>query len=67
MAYSKITWVNDSSPAINANNLNRMEEGIDESQKGRIQLDTSASPGTDDGDLYEALVALGWDSEVIEA
>lgn len=28
-------------------------------------LNTSASPGTTDGDLYAAIVALGWDSDVI--
>lgn len=28
-------------------------------------LDTTAAAGTVDGDLYAALVALGWDSEVI--
>ena len=28
MAYTKTTWVNDSKPAINAANLNKIEEGI---------------------------------------
>lgn len=28
-------------------------------------IDTAASPGTTDGDLYAAIVALGWDSDVI--
>lgn len=28
-------------------------------------LDTTASPGTTDGDLYAAIVALGWDNDVI--
>lgn len=33
---------------------------------GKLSLDTSAQTGTTDGDLYAAIVALGWDSEVIE-
>ena len=28
MAYTKTTWVNDSKPAINAANLNKIEQGI---------------------------------------
>ena len=28
MAYTKTKWVNDSKPAINAANLNKIEEGI---------------------------------------
>lgn len=28
MAYSKTTWANDTTPAINANNLNKIEQGI---------------------------------------
>lgn len=28
MAYSKTTWVNDTTPAINADNLNKIEKGI---------------------------------------
>lgn len=30
MAYNRTNWVNDSLPAINAGNLNNMEEGIEE-------------------------------------
>lgn len=33
---------------------------------GLISLDTTASPGTTDGDLYAAISALGWASDVIE-
>lgn len=32
----------------------------------KLGLDTTAASGTTDGDLYAALVALGWDSDVIE-
>lgn len=30
-----------------------------------IDIDTNASPGTVDGDLYAAIVALGWENDVI--
>jgi len=30
-----------------------------------INLDTSAASGTDDAELYDAIVALGWESDVI--
>lgn len=33
---------------------------------GKVDINTSASPGTTDGDLYAAIVALGWDDDVIE-
>lgn len=32
----------------------------------KIYLDPSAASGTTDGDLYAAIVALGWESDVIE-
>ena len=35
-------------------------------KEGKLLLDTSAQAGTTDGDLYAAIVALGWDSDVIE-
>ena len=38
----------------------------DNSYAGKISLDTTAASGTTDGDLYAAIVALGWDSDVIE-
>ena len=73
MAYSKTVWVNDNAPALNATNLNKIENGIynnaenvDDLLDGLIDLDTTASPGTTDGDLYAAIDALGWASDVIE-
>lgn len=73
MAYSKTVWVNDNAPALNATNLNKIENGIydnaenvDDLLEGLINLDTTASPGTTDGDLYAAIVALGWENDVIE-
>ncbi len=32
---------------------------------GLLELNTSAAAGTVDGDLYRAIQALGWESEVI--
>ena len=32
----------------------------------KLELDTTAEAGTTDGDLYAAITALGWESEVIE-
>lgn len=66
MAYSKTTWVNGSPPALSAENLNKMEDSIYDSSEGRISLDTTAATGTTDGDLYAALVALGWQNDVID-
>lgn len=34
--------------------------------EGKLSLDTSAASGTTDGDLYAAIVALGWENDVIE-
>ena len=73
MAYSKTVWVNDNAPALNAVNLNKIENGIydnannvDDLLDGLIDIDTSAASGTTDGDLYAAIVALGWQDDVIE-
>lgn len=33
---------------------------------GMITLDTTAAPGTTDGALYAAIVALGWQNDVID-
>lgn len=38
----------------------------DNSYDGKVSLDTSAQSGTTDGDLYAAIVALNWDSDVME-
>lgn len=32
----------------------------------KLGLDTTAASGTTDGDLYAAIVALGWQNDVIE-
>lgn len=72
MAYTKTTWVNEGPPAISADNLNKIETGIynnaedcDDLLNGKINLNTAAAAGTVDGDLYAAITALGWQSDVI--
>lgn len=40
MSYTKTTWVNNQAPAINADNLNHMEQGI-ESAHNQIDINTS--------------------------
>ena len=72
MAYTKTIWVNNSAPPISADNLNKIETGIfnnaedcDDLLDGKIDLDTAAAAGTVDGDLYAAITALGWQSDVI--
>lgn len=40
--------------------------GDTEIENPYYSLDTTASPGTTDGDLYAAITALGWENDVIE-
>lgn len=54
--YLRMVTSNGASEIVSASNL----------YSGLIVLDTTASSGTTDGDLYVAIVALGWDSYVIE-
>ena len=66
MSYVKTQWVNGGPPALSAENLNKMEDSIYNSSEGMISLNTSAASGTTDGDLYAAIVAMGWEDDVIE-
>lgn len=43
-----------------------LSTGDTEIENPYFSLDTTASPGTTDGDLYAAITALGWQSDVIE-
>ena len=72
MAYSKTNWVNGSAPALSAENLNKIEEGIYNNdvaigvlQEGKISLDTTKPPGTVDGNLYAVIVDLGWTDVIV--
>lgn len=48
---------------LNATNLN---DQTTNRYTPTFDLDTSAAPGTTDGDLYAAITQLVWQSEVIE-
>lgn len=50
----------------NANDISTNTADITNLKAGKIDLDTSAQAGTIDGDLYAAIVALGWESDVID-
>lgn len=50
MAYTKTTWVNDQEPAINAINLNKMEQGIEDAHG------LAGTPGEDGTDGREVLL-----------
>ena len=41
--YSKTTWVNNEAPAINATNLNKIEEGIDNVDTELVSQDSRIS------------------------
>lgn len=49
VSYTRITWVNEETP-LNANNMNRMEEGIEEA------IDSTAI----DPAVLTQYAALGW-------
>ena len=48
---------------INAANMN---DQVTNRYTPTFDLDTSAGSGTDDGDLYAAIQAAGWENDVIE-
>jgi hypothetical protein len=43
MAYIKTTWVNTTSPAINAGNLNKLEQGVEDAHIGFASAQTTAN------------------------
>jgi hypothetical protein len=43
MAYVKTTWVNTTSPAINAGNLNKLEQGVEDAHDGFGAAQTTAN------------------------
>src|SRR5699024_6032769 len=45
MAYTKTTWVNDSKPAINAANLNKIEQGIADAHAVVAEPGPQGEPG----------------------
>ena len=65
MAYNKTTWVNGGPPALSAENLNKIEDELADVSDGLLEFDTTQPTGTVDGDLYAALVALGWTDVIV--
>lgn len=65
MAYSKTTWVNGGPPALSAENLNKIEDELADVSDGLLEFDTTQPTGTVDGDLYAAIVALGWTDVIV--
>lgn len=57
---------NVSDISTNATNIATNTTNIAKLLAGKVDLDTTAAAGTTDGDLYAAIVALGWEAEVIE-
>lgn len=67
MAYSKTTWVNDNAPALNAANLNKIENGIYNNSLDIADLHTfvldcgtlSSMPATiTDDEITEDMIAV---------
>lgn len=46
MAYTKTVWVNDEKPAINADNLNKIEQGIEDAQTA-VSTETTSRQAAD--------------------
>lgn len=69
------TVINNTNEAVNAiadkvevnrGNIEINANAITVLQDGEIDLDTTQPTGTTDGDLYDAIVELGWASDVID-
>lgn len=60
MAYTKTAWVNDSKPAISAENLNKIEEGIAAAHA------IVAKPGKDGKSAYQIAVDSGFEGSESE-
>lgn len=58
--------VNRGNIETNATYIANHETAIGLLQDGEIDLDTTQPTGTTDGDLYDAITALGWASDVID-
>lgn len=54
--YSKTTWVNNEAPPINASNLNKIEEGIDNVDSGLVEVEQTLTVRMD---ALETLVSQG--------
>lgn len=50
MAYTATTWVDDSTPAINAANLNKLEKGVADAHTAVAEIELTPGPKGDKGD-----------------
>lgn len=60
MSYMKTNWVNGQAPAINADNLNKIEQGIEDAHEAIDQLiDITASENTGKAIIGDLLIQWG--------
>ena len=50
MAYTTTKWVDDSTPAINAENLNKLEKGVADAHTAVAEIELTPGPKGDKGD-----------------
>lgn len=60
MAYTKTTWVNNQAPAINADNLNKIEDGIFNNDAAVSNLTTEVGKKTVSYAMQTTLTVAGW-------
>jgi len=59
MAYTKTVWVNNSTPSINATNLNKIENGIFDVDAAVASLSASVGAGIAAGSIVYAYKNFG--------
>lgn len=77
MAYTKTNWVNNNEPAINADNLNHLEDGIEKAYGVELLAVVDTAPSecsvgdkyfnTTTNKIYEATATDTWDTEGYDA
>lgn len=58
MAYTKTTWVDDNAPAINASNLNKIEQGIEEAHIGWSSISATLTYASADSPTFVANTSI---------
>lgn len=77
MAYTKTNWVNNNEPAINADNLNHLEDGVEKAYGVELLAVVDTAPSecsvgdkyfnTTTNKIYEATATDNWDTEGYDA
>lgn len=77
MAYTKTNWVNNNEPAINADNLNHLEDGVEKAYGVELLAVVDTAPSecsvgdkyfnTTTNKIYEATATDTWDTEGYDA